>query len=349
MVPQMEDKHKYKENRSYCFQWGKNTPNINIKTKNNTIKHVTAKRMLGVILDEKLTFKYHIKHICLQARKSYSQLAAFPNLLLSTLKTLYKSFIRSKLEYCCSVWGPKLYLHSNLQNIKSVQRGALSLILRPFKSTTTIAHESELNIPPIDIRLKQLQAMECIKILRKRDNPLKDTIMRIRETPTAYLLPLEHLAKVGKELLVKISKTRIANISDVKIEPEPMITSATTHNISIENICTKDKRKDNNFINNQIQKFPNDTIIIFTDGSCQNNPGPTGAGSLVFKDGINNPPIKFGKAVSKLSTNYHGELEAILLSLKYIRTINLIGIKKVHIFTDSMSSIQAIISTKQQE
>ena len=345
----MEDKHKHKENRSYCFQWGKNTQNINLKTKNNTIKQVTAKRMLGVILDEKLTFKDHIKHICMQARKSYSQLAAFPNLPLSTLKTLYKSFIRSKLEYCCSVWGPKLHLHNNLQNIKSVQRGALSLILRPFKSTTTIAHESELNIPPIDIRLKQLQAMECIKILRKRDNPLKDTIMRIRETPTAYLSPLEHLAKVGKELLVKISKTRIANISDVKIEPEPMITSATTHNISIENICAKDKRKDNNFINNQIQKFPNDTIIIFTDGSCQNNPGPTGAGSLVFKDGINNPPIKFGKAVSKFSTNYHGELEAILLSLKYIRTINLIGIKKVHIFTDSMSSIQAITSTKQQE
>ena len=338
-----------KKTEVIVFSGGKNTPNISLKIKNNNIKQVTAKIMLGVMIDDKLTFKDHIKHICLQARKSYSQLAAFPNLPLSTLKTLYKSFIRSKLEYCCSVWGPKLYLHSNLQNIKSVQRGALSLILRPFKSTTTIAHESELNIPPIDIRLKQLQAMECIKILRKRDNPLKDTIMRIRETPTAYLLPLEHLAKVGKELLVKISKTRIANISDVKIEPEPMITSATTHNISIENICTKDKRKDNNFINNQIQKFPNDTIIIFTDGSCQNNPGPTGAGSLVFKDGINNPPIKFGKAVSKLSTNYHGELEAILLSLKYIRTINLIGIKKVHIFTDSMSSIQAITSTKQQE
>ena len=150
-------------------------------------------------------------------------------------------------------------------------------------------------------------------------------------------------------LLGKITKTRIINISDAKTEPEPMITNTTTHNISIENICTKDKRKDNNFINNQIQKFPNDTIIIFTDGSCQNNPGPTGAGSLVFKDGINNPPIKFSKTVSKFLTNYHGELEAILLSLKSIRTINLIGIKKVHIFTDSMSSIQAITSTKQQE
>ena len=44
--------------------------------------------------------------------------------------------------------------------------------------------------------------------------------MRILETPTAYLSPLQHLAKVGKELLVKITKTRITNISNIKIEPE---------------------------------------------------------------------------------------------------------------------------------
>ena len=166
-----------KKTEVIVFNGEKNTPNISLKIKNNTIKQVTAKRMLGVIIDEKLTFKDHIKHMCMQARKSYSQLAAFPNLPLSILKTLYKSFIRPKLEYCCSVWGHKLYLHNNLQNIESVQRGALSLIIRPFKSTPTIALEPELNILPTDIRLKQLQAMECIKILRKRDNPLKDRIM----------------------------------------------------------------------------------------------------------------------------------------------------------------------------
>ena len=44
--------------------------------------------------------------------------------------------------------------------------------------------------------------------------------MPILETPTAYLSPLQLLAKVEKELLVKITKTRITNISNVKIEPE---------------------------------------------------------------------------------------------------------------------------------
>ena len=78
--------------------------------------------------------------------------------------------------------------------------------------------------------------------------------MPILETPTAYLSPLQHLAKVGKELLVKITKTRITNISDVKIEPEPMITSTTTHSISIENILQRIRERT---IISLITKFKN--------------------------------------------------------------------------------------------
>ena len=59
--------------------------------------------------------------------------------------------------------------------------------------------------------------------------------MWILETSRVYSSRLQHLAKMGKELLVKITKARITDISDFKIEPEPMITSTTTHNISIEN------------------------------------------------------------------------------------------------------------------
>ena len=50
--------------------------------------------------------------------------------------------------------------------------------------------------------------------------------MRILETPTAYLSPLQHLAKVGKELLVKITRTRITNIGNIKIEPESILSQA---------------------------------------------------------------------------------------------------------------------------
>ena len=54
------------------------------------------------------------------------------------------------------------------------------------------------------------------------------------------------------------------------------------------------------------------TVAIFTDGSCTGNPGPTGAGAFLLKNGLNKPAIKLAKALSNNSTNCHAEVEAPL-------------------------------------
>ena len=53
--------------------------------------------------------------------------------------------------------------------LDEAQRGAMKLILRAMKSTSTEVLESELNIAPIeiDLRLEELQQMEAIKLLQK--------------------------------------------------------------------------------------------------------------------------------------------------------------------------------------
>ena len=66
------------------------------------IKQVKEKKMLGIIVDEKLTFKSHIEYICIKAKKSYGHLAAIPMLSPAIYVTIHKSFIRSHLEYCCA-------------------------------------------------------------------------------------------------------------------------------------------------------------------------------------------------------------------------------------------------------
>ena len=48
---------------------------------------------------------------------------------------------------------------------------------------------------------------------------------------------------------------------------------------------------------------------------------PTEAGTIIFKNRIKKPSIKLAKAVSNNSTNYHGEVEALLLHLKYITSL----------------------------
>ena len=54
------------------------------------------------------------------------------------------------------------------------------------------------------------------------------------------------------------------------------------------------------------------TIAIFIDGSSLINLGPAGEGAVIFRASMNKPPIKLAKAVFSNSTNYHGEIDAIL-------------------------------------
>ena len=81
--------------------------------------------------------------------------------------TTSKSFISSHLEYCCATGSHRTYHNSNLKLLENTQRVALSLILRSLKSTPTVTLEVKPGILPIDIRLQELNRMECLKLLGK--------------------------------------------------------------------------------------------------------------------------------------------------------------------------------------
>ena len=79
-------------------------------------------------------------------------------------------------------------------------------------------------------------------------------------------------------------------------------------------------------------------------------PGSTGAGAIIFRAGMNKPTVKLAKAVSSNSTNYHGEIDAILLALKHILSAqSQFSANTIHIFSDSIAAINSIPSLSPQE
>lgn len=79
---------------------------------NVNLNRTSVIKDLGVIFDEKLTFKNHVNSIISRASKSLGficrSLKPFNN--LSTYKILYNTYIRSILEYGSSIWNP--YYHT---------------------------------------------------------------------------------------------------------------------------------------------------------------------------------------------------------------------------------------------
>ena len=104
------------------FTRKKNLITYNYNLCGHVVSRVDKIRDLGVIVDCKLSFIPHIDTIL---EKSYKQLGfilrtckPFQNPF--TYKTLYNSYVRSRLEFACAVWMPFYRIH--VDRIERIQR-----------------------------------------------------------------------------------------------------------------------------------------------------------------------------------------------------------------------------------
>ena len=85
-------------------------------------------RDLGVFVDEKLSWVVHYNTICRKAKQLCGWiLHTFSARDQVTLLTLFKSLVRSNLEFCCEVWNP--HLNKDIVSIEQIQRSFTSRIL----------------------------------------------------------------------------------------------------------------------------------------------------------------------------------------------------------------------------
>ena len=200
--------------------------------------------------------------------------------------------------------------------------------------------------------------MECLKLLRKNDNTLKDKLIASFKNLKPYPSPLQNLAKQGTRLLLNLTGETNIDISKIRVETEP--TTFCKNFTNIKKVEPELPPTDTNsadrktlhiqFVTKLLNDMKDSTIAIFTDGSSLIYPGPTGAGAVISSAGMNKPPIKFAKAVSSNSTNYHGEIDDILLALKHILSAqSQFSANTIHIFSDSTAAINTITSFSSQE
>lgn len=89
---------------------------------NNELNRCNNFKDLGVLFDTKLSFTDHISDIIVAAYRNLGFIIRNSKQLvdINTLKILFSTFVRSKLEYACVVWNPGYELHKN--NIERIQR-----------------------------------------------------------------------------------------------------------------------------------------------------------------------------------------------------------------------------------
>ena len=137
-----------------------NTSSLNID--GNIIQERTETKFLGVILDNKLNWHAHVKHISSKISKSVAIIRmlrdTFPKYIL---KTLYLTLVYPYLNYCNLIWGSAYA--STLIPLVILQKKCIHLIC----NADFLAHTNPLFKSTKLLKLNQIHQINCAIFLYK--------------------------------------------------------------------------------------------------------------------------------------------------------------------------------------
>ena len=99
----------------------------NIEIDGKIIERISQCKFLGLIVDDKLTWKCHIDYICSKVSKLIGILIRARKILpICSLITLYNSLLNPYFTYCINIWGNSFKTH--LKRIEILQRKIIRII-----------------------------------------------------------------------------------------------------------------------------------------------------------------------------------------------------------------------------
>ena len=283
------------------------------------IEYVKEFKYLGVILDDKLSWRKHINHVANKATGTFMQcqnmMGKTWGLSPKITRWTYTSLIRPILSYGSMIWLKGTTQTSKVAPLIKIQRRACLATLNAMRTTPTAAMELLTGIQPITLFLQTCAINTHLRLIDNGNwrpktgettNPnthSKLVEMLTAQTPTLHM-PTDKL----------INRLRIRTNFETKIESREEI-----------NKTIKIPRPNNH-----------DIINCFTDGSRFDE--TSGAGYTIHSTtSHNNGFFNLGK----YSTVFQAEVYAILQASETMNSKNITD-KQIEIYVDNQAAIQAL-------
>ena len=130
-------------------------------------------KFLGLWWDSHLSFKKHISVLKTQCKEAINLIWVVAHLKWggdrNTLLMLYRTIVRSKLDYGCIVYGTAS--SANLRQLDSIHNAGLRLALGAFCTSPVFSMYTEANETPLEERRLKLSMHHYLKTRACTDNP----------------------------------------------------------------------------------------------------------------------------------------------------------------------------------
>ena len=127
-------------------------------------------KLLGLYLDEHLSFDYHCDHVCSKLAQSNFIINRAKHFLpAQSLKTLYFALIHSHLTYCLPLYS--CTSAKNITKLEKLQKKSIRIITNSNYSAHTAPLFSKLKIMPLKYLINYTQSLLVHSIYHKYSPP----------------------------------------------------------------------------------------------------------------------------------------------------------------------------------
>lgn len=153
-------------------------------------------KILGLTLDEKLTFNSHVGNTCRKAIGFYKQLAKTARISWGLhpeiIRSIYTAVVEPIIMYAAGVWAPATNKLCVQKQLNAVQRGFAQKLCRAYRTVSLNSALVLAGILPLDLRIQEAAALYEAK--RGVPQPaLGDREVERMELYTKIPHPAEHL------------------------------------------------------------------------------------------------------------------------------------------------------------
>ena len=307
-------------------------PDPSLTLNGHPIPVVDKVKFLGVFFDRKLNFKYHIEYVRDKCNKTLNLLRVVSRFDWGAdrkvLQRLYRSLVRSRLEYGFVVYGSAR--PSYLKRLEPIQNQGLRLCLGAYRTSPASSLHVEANEMPLHIRRELLSLQYAIRLCTDPSNPTYDFVFNHQNNrytdnaikPLAVRIAdaLHDICPDKSSLLTKVTS---AFPYWMLRGPEIDLTLASSKKGNINPIQFK------NDFHDLLDHYP-DSKVIYTDGSKNES----GVACASVSDNL-----QIQMRLPDYASIFTAELTAILYTLDMIPSYN---DDEFLIVCDSRSSIEAI-------
>lgn len=154
-------------------------------------------KILGVTIDDQLTFNSHVRNACAKAINVYKQLSRAAKISWGLhpeiIRTIYVAVIEPIILYAASVWAPAVEKLGIQKQLGVVQRGFAQKLCKAYRTVSLHAAIVLAGILPLDLRVQEAAALYEAKRGIPRPE-LGDREVERMETYASTPHPAEHMA-----------------------------------------------------------------------------------------------------------------------------------------------------------